>query len=410
MSKQYVFSVLFALVSFISKGQGFSGIGGQIPDNGNSVDFTITTFGLPTTIDTTTFGLEEVCLNIVHTWDSDLDITLISPDGTAVVLISAVGGGDDNFTGTCLRNDAVTSIVQGSAPFTGTFRPMGQMGLVNNGQDPNGVWTLHIQDTYPFADAGALLNWSITFGNNPATYYSFESSDLPLVMINTNGQSIIDDPSITAWMNIIDNGPGIRNYVTDSANNYSGYIGIELRGQSSLSFPQKQYAVETRDSAGNNLNTSILGMPPENDWVLYGAYNDKSLMRNALTYSLARDMGRYASRAKYCEVLINGEYKGVYTFFEKIKRDNNRVDIAGLTTIDSMGVELTGGYICSIDWIDNAGWTSNYPPDPTNPQNNTVFYQYIYPKDNEILPQQEYYIQQFVEVLKNKIVVLTVSA
>ena len=326
-----------------------------------------------------------------------MDISLVAPDGTTIVLISGIGGGDDNFTGTCLRGDIATSIVQGNAPYTGTFRPMGQMGMVNNGQDPNGVWTLHILDTYPFADEGDLLSWSITFGNNPATYMALESSDLPLVKINTNGQSIIDDPSITAWMEIIDNGPGIRNYVTDSANNYNGFIGIELRGQSSLSFPQKQYAVETRDSAGNNLNTSILGMPAENDWVLYGAYNDKSLMRNALAYSLARDMGRYASRAKYCEVLINGEYKGVYTFFEKVKRDNNRVDIAGLTGIDSTGVELTGGYICSVDWIDNGGWTSNYPPDQTDPMNNTMFYQYIYPKDNEILPQQQNYIQQYVD-------------
>jgi len=404
MRSLYFFLCCLIAFPFTSFSQTFTGPGGAIPDTGPSVDFVINVSGLPTVIDTTTFGLEEVCVTLVHTWDSDLDISLIAPDGTTVMLISAVGGGGDNFIGTCLRQDSPNSIVQGTAPFAGTYRPMGQMGFLNNGQDPNGDWTLHIQDTYPFADTGTLYAWSITFGNNPATYFTLESSNLPIVIINTNGQSIVADPKITATMGIIDNGPGIRNYMTDSLNDYNGYIGIDLRGHSSMGFAQKQYGIETRDVAGNNLNASILGMPSENDWVLYAPYNDKTLMRNALTYSLTRDMGRYASRARYCEVVINNEYKGVYTFFEKVKRDNNRVNIAGLTPSDTAGIALTGGYICSLDWIDNDGWTSNYPPDPTNPMNNTVFYQYIYPKDVDILPVQKTYIQQYVDSFETALV------
>lgn len=404
MNKIYLLILLFLSFATFSKSQIFPGAGGPIPDNGISVDFIINVSGLPTTIDTTFFGLEQVCITIAHTYDSDLDVSLIAPDGTIVSLVAGVGGSGDDFIGTCFRSDVANSIMQGSAPFAGTFRPMSQLGIVNNGQDPNGVWTLHIEDTYPFADAGILYAWSLNFGNSPATYFTLTSSDLPVVLINTNGQIITDNTKITAWMSIIDNGPGVRNYVTDSANNYNGYIGIDIRGKSSQMFPQKQYGIETRDSAGNNLNTSILGMPSENDWVLYAPYNDKTLMRNALTYSLARDMGRYASRAKYCEVVINGEYRGVYTFFEKIKRDNNRVAIAGLTASDTSGSALTGGYICSLDWIDNDGWTSNYPPDPANPSSNTVFYQYIYPKDNEILAVQKSYIQQYVDSFETALV------
>jgi subtilisin-like proprotein convertase family protein len=377
--------------------QIYAGGGGPIPDNGNSVDFTINVTGLTNNIDTTGFGLESVCINILHTWDSDLDIFLIAPDSTVVTLVSGAGGGGDNFIGTCFRNDVPNSIYQGSAPFTATYRPQGQLGTVNNGQDPNGTWTLHILDTYPFADAGVLLSWTIQFGNNPATVFALESSDIPVVLINTNGQSIPDDPKITGWMGIIDNGPGIRNYVTDPPNDYDGYIGIELRGTSSLSFPQKQYGIETRDSSGVDTSVAILGMPPESDWVLYAPYNDKTLMRNALTYSLARDMGRYASRSRFCELVLNGEYKGVYTFFEKIKRDSARVSISKLTPTDTAGADVTGGYICSLDWVDNDGWYSNYPPDPTNPTNNDIFYQYIYPKDDVIHSLQEDYIQQYVD-------------
>jgi subtilisin-like proprotein convertase family protein len=395
--KRLLLSLLLLSGFSNSYSQTFNGTGGAIPDDGTSVDFTISVSGLPAVMDTVNFGIESACFNILHTYDEDLDIRLIAPDGTSVVLTAGNGGGGNNFIGTCFSATATTSIVTGSAPFTGQFRPQGQLGQINNGQNPNGTWTLHILDTYPFADQGAVLSWNITFGNDPAIPFVFHSSNLPIVKINTSGLPIVDFPKITAWMEIIDNGPGVRNYVSDSANNYSGYIGIDLRGQSSLSFPQKQYGIETRDSLGENRNAAILGMPAENDWVLYAPYNDKTMMRNSLTYTLGRDLGRYASRSRYCEVIINNEYKGVYTFFEKIKRDNNRVAISGLTAVDTTGDELTGGYICSLDWIDQDGWYSNFPADPTNPMNNTIYYQYIYPQDDDILPVQKNYIQQFVD-------------
>ena len=107
---------------------------------------------------------------------------------------------------------------------------------------------------------------------------SFASSNLPIVIVNTGTVTIVGGYKITAMMSIIDHGFGIPNYVTDIPNNYYGNIGIEIRGQSSTSFPQKQYGLETRDALGNNVNVSILGMPPENDWILYVPYDDKSPM------------------------------------------------------------------------------------------------------------------------------------
>ena len=91
----------------------------------------------------------------------------------------------------------------------------------------------------------------------------------------------------------------------DSFNGYDGQISIEIRGSSSQMFPKKQYALETQDIDGENLNVSILGMPAENDWILYAPYSDKSLLRNFLVYELARNMGRYASRTRFCELVIN---------------------------------------------------------------------------------------------------------
>ena len=130
-------------------------------------------------------------------------------------------------------------------------------------------------------------------------------------------------------------------------------------------FPKKQYAVETRDALGNDLDVSLLGFPEESDWILFAPYNDKSLMRDVLVYKIAASMGRYASRSKFCEVVLNDEYIGVYVLLEKVKRDANRVNIKKLEPPDISGDALTGGYIIKIDKTDgenNDGWYSTYLP------------------------------------------------
>src|SRR5688500_15313790 len=79
------------------------------------------------------------------------------------------------------------------------------------------------------------------------------SSNLPIIIINTNGQTIVDDPKITADMGIIFNGENVRNNVADPFNHYTGKIGIEIRGQSSQMFPMKSYGLELRDAAGGSV-------------------------------------------------------------------------------------------------------------------------------------------------------------
>ncbi|HCY77980.1 MAG TPA: spore coat protein CotH [Ignavibacteriales bacterium] len=228
-------------------------------------------------------------------------------------------------------------------------------------------------------------------GNN---LVEFTSSNLPIVVINTNGQIIPDEIKITADMGIIYNGEGVRNFLTDPFNNYDGQVGIEVRGSTSQWFPKKQYAFETRDSAGNDLAVSLINFPEESDWILFAPYNDKSLMRDVLAYRISNDLNRYASRSKFCEVVLNGEYIGVYVLFEKVKRDANRVNIKKLNPTDISGDALTGGYIIKIDKTDgenNDGWYSNYLPNPQSSY--AVFYQYHYPKPDEIVSEQKTYIQ-----------------
>jgi hypothetical protein len=222
----------------------------------------------------------------------------------------------------------------------------------------------------------------------------FTSSNLPIIIIDTRSQTIKDEYRIQAQMKIIYNAEGVRNNLTDPPNNYEGIIAIELRGSASISYPKKGYRFETQDSLGNNLNVSLIDLPEENDWILYGPYDDQSLIRNVLAYKLSNDIGRYASRTRFCELVLNNDYRGLYVLMEKIKRDKNRINIAELDSLDTTGDAVTGGYIFKFDKPEGeniGGWRSAY----------NIFYQYHYPKADEIIPEQKAYIRDFMNQFEN---------
>ena len=99
-------------------------------------------------------------LNIEHTWDADLEVKLIAPDGvTEIILFEDIGSDEDNFTNTVLDDDASTVISDGEAPFTGSFSPIGSLSDLN-GLLSGGDWTLYINDDAD-GDGGTLLDWSI---------------------------------------------------------------------------------------------------------------------------------------------------------------------------------------------------------------------------------------------------------
>jgi hypothetical protein len=228
---------------------------------------------------------------------------------------------------------------------------------------------------------------------------TLDSSELPIVMINTLGQTIIEDTKVNCLMDIKYNGLDNITHVSDSANIYSGNIGIEIRGLTSASYPQTPYGIETRDSTGANNNVSILGMPAENDWVLLSNYNDRSLLKNLMSFKLFGEMGNYSIRAQLCEVLLDSSYKGIYVIGEKIKRDANRVDIAKLTAADTLDNDLTGGYILQQNyWNTNNSFQSNYSP--IDHPGFDVHFVYEYPDEFAIQPAQKTYIASYIDSLE----------
>jgi hypothetical protein len=218
---------------------------------------------------------------------------------------------------------------------------------------------------------------------------------LPIVIINTNNQSIPDNAKITADLKIIDN--GTENTDLGSPNIYNGKIGIELRGSSSQIFPKKAYGFETRDIAGQDLEVPLFGWPKESDWILFASYNEKSLLHNVTAMEMSRRMGVYASRTNYVEVILNNVYQGVYVLMEKIKRAEGRVNISKLEPQDIDGDKLTGGYIIKVD--KNTGttlgsWVSQFQSISTGvPRNISILYDS--PKD--ITQVQKNYIKKYVD-------------
>lgn len=176
----------------------------------------------------------------------------------------------------------------------------------------------------------------------------FTSSNLPIFVIDTKGQTIVDEPKINAHLGVIDNGPGKRNYLSDPFNHYDGTIGIELRGNSTQGFPKKPYTFETRLENGDNNDVALLGFPEENDWILRASYYDHTFIRNPLAHQMSRLQGNWSSGNKHCEVVLNGEYQGIYILVEKIKRTKERLNIAKLNPDEISGEDLTGGYIYEI--------------------------------------------------------------
>ena len=173
-------------------------------------------------------------------------------------------------------------------------------------------------------------------------------SNLPIITINTNGRTVPDEPKITADIRFVFNANGLTK-PTDTANIYSGKVGIETRGSTSQFFsPKKPFSIELRDASGNANEVALFkGWTKIEDYALVAPYSDKSLMRDALTYHLASTIMPYAPKTRFCELTLNGNYQGVYVITENIKR--KRLGISKADSLATSGDALTGGYILKID-------------------------------------------------------------
>ena len=175
-----------------------------------------------------------------------------------------------------------------------------------------------------------------------------QTYDLPIVFIDTEGKCLNHNihAKIPATIKVLDDK---SNNVADSSKGIQYDIGIKVRGSISRTFPKPNYSIEFHDSTGKDINVSLFGLPPSDDWILLGPYVDKSMVRNSFGHWLFRQTGRYSPRTKHFDLYINGGYRGVYMLVERIKRGKYRVDVNKIKETDTEGENLTGGYIWTFD-------------------------------------------------------------
>jgi hypothetical protein len=177
------------------------------------------------------------------------------------------------------------------------------------------------------------------------TDHAFVESKLPIFRIDVPSGVIPDEPKTAADLLIIEG--NTVNRITDSGRALP--IRIERRGNSTQRMAKRSYTLSVAEPQ------DLLGLPASKKWVLYGPYIDRSLIRNALAYSLYRQMGQPAPAFRYLELVINNNYRGIYMLVEKVQLGMDRMVVPPLKQ-DSTG--LHGAYLLEID---RNGIKSPYP-------------------------------------------------
>ena len=164
---------------------------------------------------------------------------------------------------------------------------------------------------------------------------------LPIVKIDTGGLEIpgqrIKNPytgafigytlaadgntTIPASLETIDHSES-RNHPSDPAD-LSSQIMIRLRGNSSRAFQKPNYQLTLLNPDGTNNAQPLLGMDAHHDWALHGPILDQSLIRNYMWYNIAGEIMDYSPNVRFCELFLNGEYRGVYLAVETITAGKN---------------------------------------------------------------------------------------
>lgn len=135
-----------------------------------------------------------------------------------------------------------------------------------------------------------------------------------------------------------------------------------LRGNNSLQFRKKSYTLKLDE------RVSLLGMGKHTHWCLLASYPDRTRMRNRIAFEIASRTGlAWTPDSRFCELFVNSEYCGLYLLTEKIKIDRNRVNISKMTPADTIGENLTGGYLLECDrFADNLSFETAVRHLPVN--------------------------------------------
>jgi len=220
-----------------------------------------------------------VRINITHTFDSDLRISLIAPDNTEILLVNRRGADGDNFTATLLDDEALVAISAGTAPFAGSYRPDAPLAGFD-GKSAAGLWTLRIVDTTA-NNVGTLNSWSLEFTLANDIFGPFESNDTIPTAKSLQGINGTGSATVNAFIG--DGGFGQRDrdifkFVAVQGSTLTANVTSGGQLNSALRLLDEQGREIRLSNPSNSLNSSIQGYVFTNAGTYYLAIVDANLI------------------------------------------------------------------------------------------------------------------------------------
>ncbi len=236
----------------------------------------------------------------------------------------------------------------------------------------------------------------------PCTSHKEETlcTHLPIVSINTNGADIPGKPvydeeyrvidytlaqdgttAVKASIDVVSN-EDKNNHIEDEAENM-GDAMIRVRGHSSRRFEKANYFVRFVNEDGTNNPQSFLGMDSHHEWALHGPYLDKTLIRNYMWYNIAGEIMDYSPNVRFCELIINGEYRGLYLATEMITSGKEG---ARLSLEVNKKDNTFSGYALRLDWGETEEENKLYPFTNYTTRAKTQ-HELVYPGTKNMTPQ-----------------------
>jgi len=238
-------------------------------------------------------------------------------------------------------------------------------------------------------------------------------TNLPIVFIDVDGETISRYKRITARMKIIHNGNGEINYADTLTHkgqrvDYEGYVALRYRGNSSYNRSDKKpYSFRTLDKSleqdGQKKKVEILGMGKDNNWALLAPFSDKSMIRDMLAFELSRPWMEFVPQGRFCEVVLDGTYYGVFVLCEVVSKGKHRLNLPD-PAVEGDG--LTGGYIVEVDRNDDYSFLSNYHPVDGRGREyelNNIYIQYKFPDYEDLTDAQKNYIKSAVDKMEQSL-------
>jgi cysteine-rich repeat protein len=220
---------------------------------------------------------------------------------------------------------------------------------------------------------------------------------LPVLRVNVGGQTIEKDVEIPGTIEVFEAHDGTLTDLDDLVPTLSSKIAFEGRGNFTWTLPKKGFALELQDDKGDGVDLELLGLPAGSDFALYACYTDKTCMRNALVFALGQELGVWHPRTRFVELFIDGDYRGLYMLWERVRREDTRCDV-DKPAATAMDGDVSGGYILRHEGGGKGPEVVDgvmYPQDFSTASG--LIYTYHYPSASKLTAEQSAYLPAYMQ-------------